>query len=115
VHRRVSSEPRALPHALRNVERALRAGRPHWLVGRVSRPSVRAGQAARRVSRAAKAAVGLGPVPISAWWLGNSKFLFYFSFGFKLNSNFKILYLNIQSSKNYEISSIGFIIFWAIQ
>jgi hypothetical protein len=39
------------------------------------------------------------------------KFLFYFSFGFKLISNFKILYLNIQSSKNYEISSVGFIIF----
>jgi hypothetical protein len=39
------------------------------------------------------------------------KFIFYFSFGFKLNSNFKILYLNIQNSKNYEISSVGFIIF----
>jgi hypothetical protein len=38
------------------------------------------------------------------------KFLFYFSFGFKLDSNFTILYLNIQSSKNYEISSVGFII-----
>jgi hypothetical protein len=37
-------------------------------------------------------------------------FLFYFSFGFKLNSNFGNLYLNIQSSKNYEISSVGFII-----
>jgi hypothetical protein len=48
VHRRVSSEPRALPRALQNVERALRAGRPHWLVVRVSRPSVRAGQAAPR-------------------------------------------------------------------
>jgi hypothetical protein len=41
----------------------------------------------------------------------NKKFLFYFSFGFKLNSNFKNLYLIIQSSKNYEISSVGFIIF----
>jgi hypothetical protein len=39
------------------------------------------------------------------------KFLFYFHFSFKLNSNFKNLYLNIQSSKNYEISSVGFIIF----
>jgi hypothetical protein len=39
------------------------------------------------------------------------KFIFYFSFGFKLNSNFKNLCLKIQSSKNYEISSIGFIIF----
>jgi hypothetical protein len=43
------------------------------------------------------------------------KIHFYFSFGFKLNSNFKILYLNIQSFKNYEISSVGFIIFWYIQ
>jgi hypothetical protein len=42
----------------------------------------------------------------------NFKFISYFHFGFKLNSNFKILYLNIQSSKNYEISSIGFIIFF---
>jgi hypothetical protein len=39
------------------------------------------------------------------------KFIFYFSFGFKLNSNFKNLYLNIRSSKNYEISSVGFKIF----
>jgi hypothetical protein len=39
------------------------------------------------------------------------KILFYFSFDFKLNSNFKNLYLNIQSSKNYEINSVGFIIF----
>jgi hypothetical protein len=43
---------------------------------------------------------------------GNSKkILFYFLFGFKLNSNFKKIYLNIQSSKNYEINSVGFIIF----
>jgi hypothetical protein len=59
-----------------------------------------------------KAAVSLGPMPISARWPGNSKkILFYFSFGFKLNSNFKNLYLNIQSSKNYEISYVKFIIF----
>jgi hypothetical protein len=36
---------------------------------------------------------------------------FLFLFGFKLNSNFRNLYLNIQSPKNYEISSVGFIIF----
>jgi hypothetical protein len=41
----------------------------------------------------------------------NKQFLCYFSFNFKLNSNFKILYLNMQSSKNYKISSVGFIIF----
>jgi hypothetical protein len=71
-------------------------------VGRASRPSVHAGQAAHRVSRAAMATVGLGTVPILARWLGNSKkFIFYFLLGFKLNSNFKKLYLNIQSSKNY--------------
>jgi hypothetical protein len=34
-----------------------------------------------------------------------------FPSGFSLNSNFKKLYLNIQTSKNYEISSVGFIIF----
>jgi hypothetical protein len=40
--------------ALQSAERALRPGRPRWLVGRVSRPSVRTGQAARsRVSQAA--------------------------------------------------------------
>ncbi len=40
--------------ALQSAERALRRGRPRWLVGRVSRPPVHAGQAARsRVSRAA--------------------------------------------------------------
>jgi hypothetical protein len=51
------------------------------------------GQAAHRVRWAA---VVLGPVPILARWPGNfKKFLFYFSFGFKLNSNFKNLYLNI--------------------
>jgi hypothetical protein len=49
--------------ALQSVERALRLGRPRWLIR------------------------------------------------FKLNSNFKNLYLNIQSFKNYEISSVGFIIF----
>jgi hypothetical protein len=54
--------PRILGHA----ERVLRPGRPRWLVGRTSRPPVRAGQAALRARRAAKAAVGLGPVPISA-------------------------------------------------
>jgi hypothetical protein len=36
-------------------------------------------------------------------------------FGFSINSNFENLYLNIQSSKNYEISSVGFIIFYSIQ
>jgi hypothetical protein len=34
-----------------------------------------------------------------------------FSFGFNLNLNFEKLYLNIQSSKNYETSSVGFVIF----
>jgi hypothetical protein len=38
------------------------------------------------------------------------KFLFYFLLSFKLNPNFKKLYLNIQSSKIYEISYVGFII-----
>jgi hypothetical protein len=37
--------------------------------------------------------------------------IFHFYFDSNANSNFKILYLNIQSSKNYEISSVGFIIF----
>jgi hypothetical protein len=62
--------------------------------------------------RVAKAAVGLGPVLISTRGpriLKKNHFLF--SFGFKLNSNFKNLYLNIKSSKNYEISSVGFIFF----
>jgi hypothetical protein len=37
------------------------------------------------------------------------KIYFLFPSGFSLNSNFRNLYLNIQSSKNYEISSVGFI------
>jgi hypothetical protein len=49
---------------------------------------------------------GFGPV---AGLIRKIHFLFYF--GFSLNSNFENLYLNIQSSKNYEISSIGFVIF----
>jgi hypothetical protein len=61
AHHRVSSEPRALP-------RALRPGRRRWLVGHASRPPVRAGQAARRMSRAMKAAIGPSPVPILARW-----------------------------------------------
>jgi hypothetical protein len=53
-----------------------------------------------------------GPSSVSAQKpFKNKKFIFYFLFGFKLNSYFKKLYLNIQSSKNDEISSVGFIIF----
>jgi hypothetical protein len=53
-----------------------------------------------------------GPSSVSAQNpFKNKKLLFYFSFGFKLNSNFKNLYRNIQRSKNYETSSVGFIIF----
>jgi hypothetical protein len=73
AHRQVSSKPRALPCTLQNAERALRPGRPRWLVGHLSRPPVHAGRDMRRVSQAVKADVGLGPVPILARWLGNSK------------------------------------------
>jgi hypothetical protein len=66
---RAESAPARAP----DVERALRPGRPRWLVGCASRPPVHAGQATHRVSWATKAVVGLGPVLISAWWLGNSK------------------------------------------
>jgi hypothetical protein len=107
--------PRVLGHA----ERVLCPSRPHWLVVRRS-PSGRLHAAC------------VGPQrPLSAWAVPGRKgrcqpgpcadfglvarifknFHFYFSFSFKLNSNFKNLYLNIQSSKNYEISSVGFIIF----
>jgi hypothetical protein len=92
-------------------------------MGRTSRPSIRVGQAARYVSRAerfgavvgpqqakctlrARAGLGFGPKVVV-----DLKFPFLFFIQFPLNSNFKNLYLNIQSSKNYEISFVGFIIF----
>jgi hypothetical protein len=62
-------------------------------------------QQAERPLRA-RARLGFGPEAIF-----DLKFLFLFFIQFPLNSNFKILYLNIQSSKNYETSSVGFIIF----
>jgi hypothetical protein len=68
--------------------------------GRVSQAA--AGRA--RVVRAGRARFR----PISNFKL---KILFYSFIQFQLNSNFKKLYLNIQSSKNYEISSFRFIIF----
>jgi hypothetical protein len=101
------SDLRVLGHA----EQVLRPGQPRWLVGRVSRPPIRVGQDARLVHRVTKAAVGLGPVSISASGPGILKNHFLFSFGLKLNLNFKNLFLNMQSSKNYEICSVGFIIF----
>jgi hypothetical protein len=73
--------------------------------------TVLARQAASHVRQAVKAGDGaranFGPVAPEF----KKKILFYFSFFFKLNSNFKFFYLNIQSCKNYETSSVGFIIF----
>jgi hypothetical protein len=70
----------------------------------------RAGHAPRDPGREGRCRPGpranFGPV---AWEF--KKFVFYFSFDFKLNSNFKNVYLNIRSSKNYEIGSAGFLIF----
>jgi hypothetical protein len=83
VHYRVSSEPRALPRALQNTEWALRPGRPRWLLVHASRPPVHVEQATCHVSRAAKATVGLGPVPILARWPGNSKIPFLFFIWFQ--------------------------------
>jgi hypothetical protein len=100
---RAKSAPARTPY----VERALLPGRPHWLVGRASRPPVYARQATRHKGRCRP-----GPrADFSPVTREFKKILFYFSFGFKLNSNFKNLYPNIQSSKSYEISSVGFIIF----
>jgi hypothetical protein len=96
-------------------------------VGRASRPRVRAGQAARHVSQAehlgavagpqqaectlsARAGLGFGPEAVF-----DLKIHFLFFIWFQLNSNFKNLYLNIQISKNYETSSVGFIFFLSIQ
>jgi hypothetical protein len=56
-----------------DAERALRPGRPRWLVGHASRPPVHTRQAVHHVSQATKAAVSLGPMPISVRWPGNSK------------------------------------------
>jgi hypothetical protein len=72
--------------------------------------SRRAGRAPRAPGREGRCHRGpCANFGLVAWKF--KKILFYFSFGFKLNSNFKKLYLNIQSSKNYEISVVGFIIF----
>jgi hypothetical protein len=89
-----------------DAERALCPGQPHWLGGHASRPPIHVGKAAHREGHCRPGPhADFGPVDREL-----KKILFYFLFGFKLNSNFKILYLNIQSSKNYEISSIGVII-----
>jgi hypothetical protein len=99
----------------------LRPGWLRWLMGRTSRPPIHAGQAAHCVSRAerfdamaglqqaertlrAQAGHGFGPEAVF-----NLKFPFLFFIQFPLNSNFKNVYLNIHSSKNYETSSVGFI------
>jgi hypothetical protein len=50
--------------------------------------------------------LGFGPEAIF-----RLKIPFLFFYSVQLISNIKNLYLNLQSSKNYEISSIGFIIF----
>jgi hypothetical protein len=119
AHRRLSGEPRALQSAAW----ALRLGQLRWLVGCASRPSIHAGQATRCVSlvkrfsavagpqqaeRTLRARAGLGVGPEAVFDL---KFPFLFFIRFPLNSKFKNLYLNIQSSKNYETSFIRFIIF----
>jgi hypothetical protein len=58
---------------------------------------------AKRAHSMWAAHLGFGPVPVL-----KLKIHFLFSFGSNLNSNIEKLYLNIQSSKNYEISSVGF-------
>jgi hypothetical protein len=108
----VSGADHAAPCAHCAQTRAASYSRPGQFWAAIPRPARRGGQAAAGRVRAVR--VG------RAWFRPKSslkikKFLFYFSFGFKLNSNFKILYLNIQSSKNYETSSIGFINFLSIQ
>jgi hypothetical protein len=119
THRWLLAEPRML----QNVTRALCPGLLHWLVGHTSRSPICAGQSARCVSQAERfsavaglqqaeltlrARAGLGFSPEAVFDL---KFPFLFFIQFLRNSNFTNLYLNIQSSKNYESSSVGFIIF----
>jgi hypothetical protein len=92
-------------------------------VGRASRIPIRAGQATRCVSwaecygnvagpqqaeRTLRARAGLG---IGLEAVLDLKFPFLFFIRFPLNSNFKNLYLSIQSSKNYETNSVQFIFF----
>jgi hypothetical protein len=71
----IEQAARAPTRAL-DAERALRPGRPRRLVGCASRPSVCTEQATHRMSWAAKAAVGLGLVPILARCPRNSKISF---------------------------------------
>jgi hypothetical protein len=74
-----------------------------------ARPVWRCGQAA--VGRAYTVHAGRARLGPRSHLFFFKKIIFYFSFGFNLNSNLKNLYLNIQSTKKYEISSVGFIIF----
>jgi hypothetical protein len=109
---RAESAPACAPFA----ERELHPGRPRWLVGHVSRPPVHTGQAAPCVSRATKAVVGMGPVPISARWPGNSKKNPFPLFEIIWTIlNFGNSYHSVLRSKIYEITFIGFIIFCSIQ
>jgi hypothetical protein len=95
-------------------------------MGYASRPLIHAGQAARYVGRAKRYGVVAGPqqavctlraqagLSFGPEAVFDLKFPFLFFIRFPLNSNFKNLYLNIQSSKNYETSFVGFIILWSI-
>jgi hypothetical protein len=93
---RVPSSPRALCGPSAGVGSNTWAGSAHpgpRKAGPAPRPASPVGESCKQAS---KSAVGLGPVPISARWPRNfKKIIFYFSFGFKLNSKFKNLYLNI--------------------
>jgi hypothetical protein len=67
-------------------------------------------QAVRCIGWVVKATVGLGPVPSFGPVAREfKKFLFFFG-SVWIVSNFKNSYLFAQSSKNYEISFVGFLI-----
>jgi hypothetical protein len=93
-----------------DVERPLLLGRPRWLVGHASRPPVYAGQATphepgREGHCRPRHRADFGPV---AQEFKKNPFLLFEIIWTVLN--FENSHLSVQSSKIYEISSIGFII-----
>jgi hypothetical protein len=99
---RMPSEPRALPRTLQ--PQVLHAGRPHWIMGHAKRAAGPhwAGRAPRRLAWAPGRFRLGGPriqeIPFPLFEL------------VWIVSKFGNSYLSAQSSKNYEISSVGFII-----
>jgi hypothetical protein len=108
---RMPSEPSALLCALQRAEQALHSGRPHWLMGHTKRAASPcwAGCAPRRLGREGRCwprpHANFGSVAQEF-----KKFLFLLFELVRIVLNFRNSYLSTHSSKNDEISFVGFVI-----